>query len=300
MTIETPKSKEIKRLTTPLTFKDSKAYDINGNLVKCRETLSDVRLTVEPNEGILLDDEILQFAPLSKAASKVRLKKGFGNTQDLLLVHESVPWIMGLYYIILISIAIPVFYARMRLWMFIILILSVIPLVYLYRIFRYDAYRQSPAIKQVDTHQSKQKAETPVKSEESTGIESLKKYEKEINNLKVLFNVKQEVVRDLIKKRFEPPQITYDKFINTIDKSEKLFNTQAESAMNIINLAVEDTPRIDSELDSKIDSMKKIINQIEELTNELVININSTEESSGEVKILLDDMENLIDSIKDY
>lgn len=300
MTIETPKSKEIKRLTTPLTFKDSKAYDSNGNLVKCRETLSDVRLTVEPNQGILLDDEILQFAPLSKAASKVRLKKGFGNTQDLLLVHESVPWIMGLYYIILISIAIPVFYARIRLWMFIILILSVIPLVYLYRIFRYDAYRQSPAIKQVDTHQSKQKAETPVKSEESTGIESLKKYEKEINNLKVLFNVKQEVVRDLIKKRFEPPQITYDKFINTIDKSEKLFNTQAESAMNIINLAVEDTPRIDSELDSKIDSMKKIINQIEELTNELVININSTEESSGEVKILLDDMENLIDSIKDY
>lgn len=300
MTIETPKSKEIKRLTTPLTFKNSKAYDSNGNLVKCSETLSDVRLTVEPNEGILLDDEILQFAPLSKAASKVRLKKGFGNTQDLLLVHESVPWILGLYYIILISIAIPVFYARMRLLMFIILILSVIPLVYLYRIFRYDSYRQSPANKQVDTYKNKQKEETPVKSDESTAIESLKKYEKEINNLKVLFNVKQEVVRDLIKKRFEPPQITYDKFINTIDKSQKLFNTQAESAMNIINLAVEDTPRIESELDSKIDSMKKIINQIEELTNELVININSTEESSGEVKILLDDMENLIDSIKDY
>ena len=300
MSIETPKSSEIKRLTTPLTFKDSKAYDSNGNLVECRETLSDVRLTVEPNEGILSDDEILQFAPLSKAASKVRLKRGFGNTQDLLLVHESIPWKLGLYYVILISMAIPVFYARMTLWMFFILILSVIPLVYLYRIFRFDSYNESRTIKQVDTHQSKQKTEIPVKSEDSTGIESLKKYEKEVNNLKVLFDVKQKVVRELIEKRFEPPQITYDKFINTIDKSEKLFNTQAESAMNIINLAVEDTPRIDSELDSKIDSMKKIISQIEELTNELVININSTEESSEDVKILLEDMENLIDSIKDY
>ena len=45
--------------------------------------------------------------------------------------------------------------------------------------------------------------------------------------------------------------------------------------------------------------MKQIINQIEELTNELVININDNQ-TSDEVKNLLDDMENLIDSVKEY
>lgn len=300
MSLETLKPNEIKRLTAPLTFKDSKAYDRKGNLVKCRETLSDVRLIVEPEENILSDDEILQYAPQSKAASKIRLKRGFGNVTDILSIYESLPWMIGLYYVILICLAIPVFFDRMTLMMFIMLILSVIPLVYLYRIFRFDTYKQSNTVKQVDTHQIKQKKESLIKSEKTTVIESLRKYEKEIKNLKVLFNVKQEGVRKLIEKRFEPPQITYDKFINTIDKSEKVFNTEAESALNIINLAVEDTPRIENELNSKIDTMKRIISQIEDLTNELVININSTEESSDDVKILLEDMENLIDSIKDY
>ena len=46
--------------------------------------------------------------------------------------------------------------------------------------------------------------------------------------------------------------------------------------------------------------MKAIINQIEDLTNELVINISSDEESTEEVKNLIDEMENLIDSVKEY
>ena len=300
MFLETLKSKEIKRLTTPLTFKGSKAYDSKGNLVRCSETLSDVRLVVEPEEYVLSDDEILQYAPLSKLASKIRLKRGFGNAQDILLINESLPWKLGLYYTVLVSLSIPVFYSRMTLWMFVALILSVIPLIYLYRIFRLDTYKETKKPLRKAEDKTKQKTESPVKTEETTAIESLKEYEKEINNLKVLFNVKQEVVRDLIKKRFEPPQITYDKFINTIDKSEKLFNTQAEEALNIIKLAVEDTPRIRSELENKIDTMKRIISQIEDLTTELVININSTDKSSEEVKVLLEDMENLTDSIKDY
>ena len=139
-----------------------------------------------------------------------------------------------------------------------------------------------------------------VQNNNENGIESLKKYEKEINSLKVLFNVKEEVVRDLIKKRFEPPQITYDKFISSIDKCHKLFYTQADSALNIINLAAEDTPRIQNEIKNKIDAMKTLINQIEDLINELVINISSSDESPEEVKNLLNDMENLIESVKDY
>ena len=92
MSGEITKAQEIKRLTTPLKFRDSKAYDCEGNLIKCVETISDVRFIIEPRSGILTDDEILQYAPDSKAASKIRLDRGIGNIQDALLVHESLPW----------------------------------------------------------------------------------------------------------------------------------------------------------------------------------------------------------------
>lgn len=295
MTIDNQKSIEIKRLNTPLTIKDSKAYDHNGKLLNCIETLSDVRFVVEPNESILTDDEILQYAPDSKASSQIRLKRGFGEIQDVLLIHESLPWILGLFYVVVISIAISVFYTGNKLFMLLILILMIIPLVYSYLVFNLNRYveKETPIKEEVKKEVSK-----PV--EEEMSLDSLKSYEKEINNLKVLFDVKEGVVRDLIKKRFEPPQITYDKFISMIDSSHKLFYAQHDSAENIIRLAAEDTPRVEMEIQNKMDSMKKIIDLIEELTNELVININDDDASTEEVNNLLDDMENLIGSVKKY
>lgn len=297
MSIETPKLSEIKRLTTPLTFKDLKAYDSNGNLIKYSETLSDVRLIIEPKKGILTDDEILQYAPLSKAASEVRLKRGFGDSQDVLYVNESIPWYLGLYYVVLICISVPLIYTKNTLAMIIILILFIVPLIYLYRMFKLDKYKQIDTKKQTTISQN---GNVEIQVEEHAGLNSLQEYKNEINNLHVLFDVKQEVVRGLIKKRFEPPQITYDKFIRTIDNAEKLFKTQEEAALNIINLAAEDTQRVREEINNKIEAMKTIINQIEDLTNELVINISSDDEASEEVKNLLEDMENLTDSVKDY
>lgn len=301
MSNETPKSNEIKRLTTPLTIKDFKAYDSEGNLLKCSETLSDVRFIVEPKQNILNDNEILQYAPQSKSASQIRLKRGFGNIQDILLVHESLPWILGLFYVVLICIAVPVTFSKNIVGMYLILVLVILPLLYLYYIFNLKGYEKDTVKKQVK--KSKKKVETPVSTtadEKSSGLDSFKRYEKEISNLKVLFNVKEKVVRELIEKRFEPPQITYDKFMSSIDNCHKLFYAQSDAASNIIDLAVEDTPRVQDEIKGKIDAMKKIIDQIEDLTNELVINISSSGESTDEVKNLLDDMENLIESVKDY
>ena len=94
--------------------------------------------------------------------------------------------------------------------------------------------------------------------------------------------------------------MTYDRFMTTIDKSHDLFYHEADSAINITKFAVEDTPRVDAELENKISILKSIIDQIEDLTNELVININSDEESHDNVKNLVDDMEDLIDSVKEY
>lgn len=300
MSNETPKSNEIKRLTTPLTIKDFKAYDSEGNLLKCSETLSDVRFIVEPKQNILNDNEILLYAPQSKSASQIRLKRGFGNIQDILLVHESLPWILGLFYVVLICIAVPVTFSKNIVGMYLILVLVILPLLYLYYIFNHKKYKKDTVKKQV---KESKKVETPVSTtadEKSSGMDSFKRYEKEISNLKVVFNVKEKVVRELIEKRFEPPQITYDKFMSSIDNCHKLFYAQSDAASNIIDLAVEDTPRVQDEIEGKIDAMKKIIDQIEDLTNELVINISSSGESTDEVKNLLDDMENLIESVKDY
>lgn len=300
MSIETPKSKEIKRLTTPLKFRDFKAYDSEGKLIKCSETLSDVRFIVEPKKGILTDNEILQYAPQSKSASAIRLKRGAGSYQDVLLIHESLPWILGLYYVVLLCFTIPIFTSKNAVAMYVLLVLVILPLLYLYYILNLKNYSKNNIVKRVKKPKKEEKAIVNTQKVDNEGLDSLQTYKKEIENLNVLFDVKEEVVRELITKRFEPPQITYDKFISSIDSCHKLFYTQSEAALNIINLSAEDTPRVQSEIKSKIDAMKKIINQIEDLTNELVINISSSEESAEEVKNLLDDMENLIGSVKEY
>ena len=297
MSSEITKAQEIKRLTTPLTIHDCKAHDCEGNLINCVETLSDVKYLIEPREGILSDDEIMQYAPESKAASRIRLKRGFGNTSDVLLVHESLPWILGLYYVILLSVSLVFTYEKNTVAMAFLLILFILPLAYAYWIFNLKNYDN--ASKKASKKQKVEKTANVV-ADEKTSLESLSSYEHEVNNLKIVFEVKEKVVRQLIEKKFEPPQITYDKFMTMIDSCDRLFYQQAESALNITKLAVEDTPRIRRELDNKIKSMKTIINQIEELTNELVVNINSDSQSEGEVKVLLEDMESLISSVKDY
>jgi hypothetical protein len=301
MTAKITKAQEIKRLTTPLTFKQSRAYDCEGNLIGCVETLSDVKYVIEPRPGILTDSEIMQYAPDSRAASQIRLDRGIGDVSDVLLVHESLPWLLGIYYLILIVITIPTLFIRNLLFAVILLILFIVPLVYAYSIFNIKRKRPSK-VSHDNKSTTKKSADKTVNAEviEDNHIESLDKYENEISNLKVLFEVKENVVRQLIEKKFKPPQITYDKFIKMVDSCNKLFYSQADTASNIIDLAVEDTPRIRQEIENKIDSMKKIINQIEDLTNELVININSDSESQGEVQVLLDDMEDLISSVKDY
>ena len=290
MPVENPKSNEIKRLNAPLKFKNKKAYDSDGKIIRCSETLSDVRLAVEPVQGILSDDEILEYAPLSKAASKIRLKCGSGNAQDILYINENIPWILGLFYVILICISIPILYTKNILLIGILLILFIIPLLYVYYIFKFASFKKVRKFNLIDTE----------KSNKSIKAETLDNYNKEINNLISVFNIKQKVVRELIEKRFEPPQLTYDKFIANIDNCEKLFNIQAESALNIIQLSDGDSQIVKKEINNKINIMKSIIQQVEDLTDELVINMSSDENSSNEIKNLLEDMEKLIDSVKDY
>lgn len=302
MPVDNSKAREIKRLTTPITLRDAHAYDCEGNLIDWVETISEVRFVIEPNKDLLTDDEILQYAPKSKAASEVRLKRGFGNYQDILLIHEALPWALGLIYIIIACIGVLALYNGNKFQMLLTLILIIIPLIYLSQLFNLNRYRGKDIKRKPAPKPTVNEVKEVVREETDidTGVESLKVYGKEINTLKLVFDIKEKSVRELIYKRFTPPQITYDKFIAVVDSSHKLFYHQMDAANNIVNMAAEDTPRVQKEIENKITAMKTIIDRIENLTNELVINMSNENNSNQDVENLLNDMENLIDSVKEY
>ena len=146
-----------------------------------------------------------------------------------------------------------------------------------------------------------QKTEKPAEEAPVINLEApLKRYEDEVKNLKVEYDTKEKVVVNLIEKSFAPPQITYDKFMDAVKNCTKVFNYQVDSALNIVQLATRETPRIDTELENKITNMKAIISQIDDLTNELIINLSSNKDSNADVENLFDDMKDLIDSVKKY
>lgn len=300
MVNENSKTIEINRLKAPLKYRDSKVFDSKGNQLDCVETFSDLKYVVEPDTSILSEDEILEYAPESKEAAKIRLSRGVGDNSDVLLINDYVPTALGFYYTATVCLAIPAFYSTNRFAMFFILILLILPLIYLYYIFNLKHYvsTSQPAVKKEYSKTNRTQKLDDVESEK--GLQSLEKYVDEVEELKSVFDKKEVKVRELIGKRFEPPQMTYDRFMTTIDKSHELFYHEADGAINIARYAAEDTPRVESEIESKIDTLKSIIDQIEDLTNELVINISSEDKSGEDVKALIGDMEDLIDSVKEY
>ena len=79
-----------------------------------------------------------------------------------------------------------------------------------------------------------------------------------------------------------------------------LFYEQAESTLNIINFSTDNSPKVEYEIKNRIDVLKLIIEKVDELTNELVLNMSSLDSDSDEIRYLVEDMEKLIKSVKDY
>lgn len=123
-------------------------------------------------------------------------------------------------------------------------------------------------------------------------------YQFELDDLNSKFKSKEKSTRRLIEKRFEPPQLTYTRFITGVDKSKELFEKNLNSALTMINLADEYSPRIAGEIEAKMEILKAIIKKLDDLSNELILNDDLSKE--GDVDSLIDDMDNLINSVKDY
>lgn len=130
-------------------------------------------------------------------------------------------------------------------------------------------------------------------------ISDFDEYKSKLNELKRVYRYKETKVRELIEKRFEPPQLTYTRFISSVDKCTELFDAQADEVESIIGLSTELSPRIREELDGNIAVMESIIDKLNELASELVLSLDS-EEDNMKADNLIGDMENLIRSVKDY
>lgn len=252
----------------------------------------------EPVKGILSDEEILEYAGDSKAASTIRLENGNDDLSDKINIHKKN--IIIIYAILLVPLILSYYYASsgnlFASILFLIIVLAYVnyPLYFLY----IKDYNKPNDIKK-QAHINN--AETTANTNKSNNIQSFNVYKSQIDDLKSLYVVKEKNAKELIEKRFEPPQITYDRFTSTVDKCTELFNNQADVALNVINLATEHTTEIDQEIESKIDVLKSIIEKIDSLTNELIVNIGESQsESDNNVKNLLEDMENLIESVDEY
>ena len=123
-------------------------------------------------------------------------------------------------------------------------------------------------------------------------------YKNHINELKREYELKDKHARELIEKRFAPPQMTYTRFIGVVDRSKKLFDNQSESALTMINLASEYSPKIENEIKNKIKVLENISSKLDDLTNELVLTM--SEGNDEDINNLFDEMSDLVKSVKDY
>lgn len=157
--------------------------------------------------------------------------------------------------------------------------------------------RNAPQIKapQYIEHKTEKKAE-PVEADFELPSRSANNLTA-VNGLKKEFDEKEIKTRELIRAKFAPPQLTYDRFITVVDNCSKIFNEHYASCVNLINFASEDSKKVEDEIESKMDVLKTLIAKLDELSGELAI---SMSKKNDDIDVVLNDMEDLISSIDDY
>ena len=88
--------------------------------------------------------------------------------------------------------------------------------------------------------------------------------------------------------------------MSVIDNCHKLFYHQFNSATSIIEMAPEYSERLDETVKDKISIMESINDEMNNLIEELIIHDSDNEKSEEDLKELFANMDNLINSVKDY
>ena len=288
----TSKDQEILRLTSPVKIVDSKAFDVEDQPLTCIETLSGLKYIIEPKKGILTDNEILKYAPDSMAAARIRIKNDVATMDDYYLSYSTVPWKLASYYVIIFMIMVPLI-SILSNWL--ILLFIVLLLVPIYNVKRILDIKTRIKLNRTGNKQDFSNTNNS-KSDKALFI----KYEKEIIELKEEFTNKKINAETLIEKRFAPPQLTYDKFMSTVENAERVFDSEYDTAIDLIRYSDDYSSDMEKQIKAKIKTLKVLIKQLDNLIKELLENLSKDNSSDEEIKNIIEEMDRLIDSVSLY
>ena len=273
------KEKEITRLTTPIsypklgnfTFRVAGAKDCEGNPVPMIRGFRN-RFALEPKPGILSDDEILMYAPESKEASRIRLKRCKGKQSDKTTVNGDLIYAVSLSLVFLLMFGLfALMFGNMIVTILFILLLLIMVGSYIYVMYIKDytdpQYKPTPI------------KENPIKEEKLS----------ETDDLFLLFESKEKIAREMIERKFPAPQLTNSKFNGVLDNCKEVVESQIE----VLN-ALTPTEKTKPEIDSRKKLIKQLISKIDDLTNELIL----SEENN--IEDVIEDMDSLLNSVKEY
>lgn len=235
------------------------------------------------NYGLLTDLKHLFFYWQDSSTGEFVLSKTKTVTVLVFLLFASLGALFGLSGVFALSlfglsIAIPVFFAG-------------------YGIHRITT--SDPVQELIDRAQTGE-AKKEIKVEPKRDVHDFDHYRTRLNELKIMYEIKEKNARKLIEERFTPPQLTYDRFIATVDNSTAMFNENADAISDILNLASKDSSKVDDEISSRMGVLESLVDKMDELIDELVLNMSETERNDEDATSFLQDMEHLINSVKDY
>ncbi len=135
----------------------------------------------------------------------------------------------------------------------------------------------------------------------STSSQNYSYYKKQVEDLKKTYETKEEKVLELLEKKFPNGQMTYGRFRGEVDVCRVNFFKEAEAAENMINLSDGYSEKIADALKEKISTLQSIVAKMNDLQSELIISISNGDDGSNEeIDNLIKEMNDLIDSVKDY
>lgn len=271
------KEKEIIRLTTQMSYPKLGNFtfrvaprDCEGNPVPIIRGFRNRRI-LEPKSGILSDDEILMYAPESKEACKIRLKRGIGNKSDKTTVNGDLIYILAVFLTFLFIFAIfALFFNNFILRLIFLLIIIGIVGSYVYVMYIKD-YSE------------------PQYSLEANKKKTIEENLSDGDNLYLLFESKENIAREMIEKRFPAPQMTNTKFNSVLDNCKSVVESQIE----LLN-TIAPTEKTKYEIESRKQLIKQLISKIDDLTNELILS------EENKIEDVIGEMDNLINSVKYY
>ena len=291
----TDKDQEILRLTSPVQIVDSKAFDVENHPLTCIETLSGLKYIIEPKKGILTENEILKYAPESMTAAKIRISNDVATLDDYYLAYGTLPWKFASYYVILFMIMVPLI-SIVSNWMIILfVVLLLLPLYNVKRVLDIKT-----GIKLSKTEGRKQEYHSNKTGYSKSDNAPFIQYEKEIMELKEEFTEKRINVEELIERRFAPPQLTYDKFMSTVENAERVFDSEYYTAIDLVRYSDDYSQDMEEQIKARIKTLKIFIKQLDNLRKELLANLSKDNSSDKEIKNMIEEMDRLIDSVSQY